>query len=439
MATPTWKALAAAIVIVLVVVSSFAYYEFYYLPQEQCDPLHPGSAVKSQLSSTTFGPVTEYRLPSQGRWPNAVTTAPDGSVWLAEEEITGVAHLYPGNGTLVEYAWPGYPTPRPPDCLYAASSSGIALWNGRVWVADEFNNAILGVDPGDGSTVRVNTTADSQFPYWLATGPDGNLWFTSDNTPGALGRKFPNLTLSVIKLRGIGADEPIQLTFVNSSLAFFAALNEQENKTTKGCICTGHIYSFDPSDVPSTLAPKVVGGNYTLLLPTSVSYSDGRIWVAQHGPSSVLSYDFATGAWAKYPTTTVPWSTTLPLVIIADGDRVWFNEHYANKIAILNSTEGTLTEISESNPPASGPSGIQNEESIALGGGGLWFTSETGNYVGFISGAFKPSFEVLPSGGTSLQSRQGGAPPWPCGSPGLGRLPWASTSPTPRGTGRFLA
>ncbi len=407
----TRNALAAVGLLVIVAVAGFAYYyeTYYATPTAQCDPIAPGSISRSHVTSTTFGGVTEYKLPSQGRWPNAITTAPDGSVWFAEEETPGVAHLYPGNGTLVEYAWPGYPTPQPPDCLHSASSSGIALWEGRVWVADEYGNAILGVNPGDGSTVRVNTTSGAQFPYWLAVGPDGNLWFTSDNTPGALGRIFPNLTLSTVRLRGIGADEPIQLSFVNSSLAFIAALNLQENATTKGCICTGHVYSFDPSEVSSAITPAVVGGGYTLTLPTSVSYSDGRIWVAQHGPSSVLSYDFATGQWTKYPTSTVPWSTTLPLVAIANGSRVWFNEHDANKIAILNSTGGTLTEISESNPPASGPAGVQNDESISLGAGGLWFTSETGNYVGFVSSTYQPEFSVSPAENGTLTVPPGGS------------------------------
>ncbi|MDE1858501.1 MAG: hypothetical protein KGI26_05505 [Thaumarchaeota archaeon] len=411
MAKLTRSALAAVGLVALVVASGFGYYyEAYYLPQQPaCDPVVPGSISRTQVSSVTFGAVTEYKLPSQGRWPNAVTAAPDGSVWFAEEEIPGVGHLYPGNGTLVEYAWPGYATPKPPDCLYAASSSGIALWDGRVWAADEYGNAILGVNPGDGSTVRINTTAGALYPYWLAAGPDGNLWFTSDNTPGSLGRIFPNLTLSVVRLNGIGTDEPIQLTFANSSLAFVAAINEAENATTKTCICSGHIYSFDPADASSAVTPSVVGGDYALQLPTSVSYSDGRVWVAQHGPSSVLGYDYASGQWTKYPTSTVPWSTTLPLVIVANGSRVWFNEHYANKIAMLDGAQGTLTEVSESNPPASGPTGIQNDESIALGAGGLWFTSETANYVGFVSADYRPGFSVAVAGNGSVTMPPGGS------------------------------
>ena len=403
MPKPTWKAMAAVAVAVVVAVSSLVVYESYYV-KPGCEPVTPGTPLVSRLSKVTFGGVTEYELPSQGRAPNAVTTAPDGSVWFAEQEVPGVAHFYPSNGTLVEYAWSGYPTPKAPDCLASANVFGIAIWGGDVWAADQYGNAILGVNPSGGATVRVNASSRAQYPYWLAVGPDGDLWYTSDNTlaPPALGRILPNLTVSVIELKGMGTDQPLQLTFVNSSLAFVAAYNEGVNKTTQTCICTGHIYSFDPSDASSALTPRVVGGNYTIQLPTSVSYSDGKVWVAQHGPSSVVSYDFATGAWTEYPTSTVPWSTTLPLAIVAGGGRVWFNEHYANKMAVLDSDSGTLTEISESDPPAASAAGIQNDESFALGGGGVWFTSWSGNYIGYIGGSYAPAFQLSAAGSDSV-------------------------------------
>jgi streptogramin lyase len=393
----------------LVILSGFAFYEEYYTaPSSSCAPIRGGTFVKSHVTNTTFGGITEWALPSQGRWPMAVTTAPDGSAWFAEEEVPGVAHFYPKNGTLVEYAWTGYPTPRTPDCLYSASSSGIALWNGRVWAADEFGDAIIGVRPGDGSVVRINTTSNAAYPYWLAVGPDGNLWLTSDNTPPALGRIFPNLTLSIIKLEGLPQESPIQLNFVNSSLALLSTVNEGENLTSKTCLCTGHVYSFDPSRVSSGITPVAVGGGFKLILPTSVAYSDGRIWVAQHGPSSIASYDIASGAWTKYPTSTVPWSTTLPLVIMANGSEVWFNEHYANKIAVLDGGTQTLVEYSESNPPASSGAGVQNDESIALANGGIWFTSFSGNYVGFLSASYRPSFQVIAGTSDSVTVAPGG-------------------------------
>lgn len=406
------RTLAAIAVLAMVVVSGFAAYEEYYAaPGSQCDPIPPGTVRKSQVTSTAFGAVTEWALPSQGRWPNAVAVASDGSIWFAEEEVPGVAHLYPSNGTLVEYPWPGYATPKPPDCSAPASSFGIAIWGGRVWATDQFadhgTGAVIGLDPGDGSVVKVNATTRASSPYWVASGPDGNLWFTSDNTtqhPARLGRIYPNLTLSVVNLVGVPKyEEPIQLDFVNSSLAFVSALDVvTQNSTTKDCVCEGHIYSFNPSDPSTSIPASVVGGSYKVLLPSSVSYSDGRVWVAQHGPSSVLSYDLGTKVWTKYPTSLVPWSTSLPYYVYASGNEVMFNEHYANKIALLHVSAGTLTEYSESTPPASGPQGIQNDESIAPAGGGLWFSSLSGNYVGFVSSTYAPSFSV--SSGTSTVS-----------------------------------
>jgi streptogramin lyase len=397
----------------MVAVASIAVYEVYSAgAQSPCLPFQGNHPVRSQVENVTFGGVTEFNLPSPGRDPNAIAVAPDGSVWFTEMEVPGVAHLYPDNGTLVEYPWSGYPPPTniAGYCSPQSEAFGIALWNGRVWGADLFNNVIVGVSPSDGSVVKVNTTNVAPYPYWLSVGPDGALWFTSENTPPRLGRIAPNLSMSIIALQGLGQDEPIQLTFVNSSLAYLAAINQQENKTTQACICTGHIYSFDPASVSSTITPTLVGGNYTLVLPTSVAYSNGMIWVTQHDASSIVGYDVASGKWTNYPTTAEPFvGVTLPLVVEASGSEVWFNEHYANKIAHLNPGTDTLTEYSETKIPISNGSQIQNDESIALAPGRLWFTSISGNYLGFVNTDYNPGFNVTVSGTNTAILGAGGS------------------------------
>jgi len=404
------RELLAVLVLASILIASFAAYEIYYAnPGPSCQAIQGGTSVRSQTSKVQFGAVTEYKLPGLDRWPNAVTTSPDGSVWFTEEEVPGVAHLFPNNGTLVEYAWPGYSVPKLPDCIPNAISFGIAFWNGRVWAADELGNKMIGVNPSDGSAVSVDTTGRAPLPYWLAAGPDGNLWFTSDSTPARLGRIEPNMSLDVINLQGLGQENPIQLDFVNSSLAYFSAINLSDNSTTHSCICTGHIYSFNPELVSSTISPVKVGGSFTLVLPLSVSYSKDGLWVAQHGSSSVVEYNFTTGAWTRYPTSIVSWvDTTLPYEIQADGGRVWFNEHYANKIALLNPSAGTLVEYSESRPPASGANDIQNDESIDAVSGGIWFTSLSGNYVGFVDSNYDPGFQFAAAGSNTKTVPPGG-------------------------------
>ena len=406
--------MAVIAIAAIIAVSSFAVYEGYKVgPSVPCQVVRAGGTVRSQLSETAFGGVTEFALPGPNRWANAITNASDGSVWLAEQELPGVAHFFPANGTLVEYAWPGYSPPKTPDCSATINVSGMAVWNGRVWAADEFDNRTIGLNPNDGSVVSVDSTAGAPLPYWLAVGPDGDLWFTSNNfagQPTRLGRILPNLTLDVIDLAGLGNYQPVQLDFVNSTLALLSTIDQAENSTTHACQCTGHVYSFNPADAGETITPALVGGGYTLRLPNSLAYSNGSVWVTQHYGSSLARYDFATHKWTKYPTSIVPWIyTTLPYVIQAEGGRLWFNEHYANKIALLNPQKGTLTELSEANPPINDPTEIQNDLSIAASPQGLWFTSMTGNYLGFVSSGYAPAFSIAPSGNDTATVAPGGS------------------------------
>ena len=405
------KARIAAAVAVLALVAGAAFLAYWYFSpggSSACLSYRSGTKVVVQTDRSVFGAVTEYKIPGQDRWPNAVTTDKDGSVWFVEQDVPGLGHLFPSNGTLVEYPWPGYPTPKLPDCIPYVSASGIAVWNGRVWAADEFGNSIVGVDPADGSVRSINVSGIAQFPYWLSAGPDGALWFTSDSSPAKLGRIQAAMNVSSIALSGLGRDQPLQLDFVNSSLAFLSAINEGTNSTTHACVCDGRIYSFDPSSATSSVTPLLVGGGHRLVLPTSVSYSDGAVWVAQHGSSTVASYSLASGVWTNYPTSIVPWTdTTLPLLVDASGGKVWFNEHLANKIALLDPASATLTEYSESAVPATGASGIQNDLSIHGTEGGAWFTSMSGNYVGYVDGSHDPGIHVTASGGNAARLAPG--------------------------------
>jgi streptogramin lyase len=409
------RATALLLVAVVAVASVGAYEVFFSAGQAACPTVQSGAPLKSQVASSTFGAVTEYGMPGKSRFPNAITVASDGSVWFAEQNIPGVAHLFPSNGTLVEYAWPGYPRVSPPDCVRPVVVSGIAIWNGRVWGADEFGSAVVGVNPKDGSsvsvntTISINTTVRGDYPYWLAVGPDGALWYTSDDSPATLGRIQPDMSVSVVSLNGMGEDVPLQLEFVNSSLAYIDAINQSENQTTHACVCTGDVFAFDPSNVGPVISPVRVGGGHILLLPTSVSYSEGSLWVAQHVAASVVRYDLSTMAWTTYPTSLVSYEgTTIPLEIQSVGDRVWFSEHYANKIGLIDPAAGTLTEYSESNPPADNYTQIQNDEAIAATSGGVWFTSLTGNYVGFVDSSYDPRFTVSASGAAVATVAPGG-------------------------------
>jgi len=377
-------------------------YAFFTLtPSNPCEPLGGRAQLKSTLTHTNITALTEWRLPDPIRYSNAIVIAPDGSVWFGEQAVPGVAHLFPNNGTLIEYAWPGTEAQIQGSCSFKASIWGIALWEGMIWATDQDGNSIIGLNPVNGSFVTLNLPQPNSSPYTLTAGPDGALWFTALTETAFIGRVSPGLTVSMYPVLNRTDEIPTDIQFVNSSYAYFTALDPYKS-TPSG------VYSFDPQDVAGGISATQIGGNATLTETTSVAASSSVVWVVQHITSNIWGYDLATHEWTVYPTSTENYTTTtLPYFVGTSGNVVWFNEHYGNKIAELNPAPmGTLTEFSEADPPVANGTQIQNDLTIATAPGGLWFTSMTGNYIGFASASYKPSFEVSVKGPDSLTLSQ---------------------------------
>ena len=387
----------AVVVVVIVVVAGFAVYGLVVL-QAPCQPGRSSQSTSTLPGPTVFGPVTEYRLPNGPKWANGVAAAPDGSVWFGEQATPGLAHFDPASRTLTEYTWPCYQTTKTGGPV--ASIWGVTIWNGRVWAADGDSNRLVGLDPGDGSTVYVNTSS-AKFPYLLAQAPEGSLWFSALSSPARLGKLGPDQSLTVYSISGLGSKEPIQIQFANSTVAYLVALNPS-NATDSG------LYWFNPVGINSTITATRIGGGFSLFYPQALSVSGSSVWVAQHLPSNVLRFDAPSGNWTVYPTSTVSYERyTLPYFIQSQGTRVWFNEHYGNKIAMVDPAQGTLTEYSEANPPISNSSEIQNDLTFAATPTGAWFTSTTADYVGFVN-ASGPSFSVAAHGSNRMSLALGG-------------------------------
>lgn len=352
----------------------------------QCIPVAANpKPVKSQLPSVTFGAVTKFALPTPGRSSNAIAAAPDGSVWFGEQALPGLGHLFP-NGTLVEYQWPFDDSGSGNLCSSRTSIWGIALWDGKVWASDVAGNQLVGLDPANDSLTRVSVPTKGAYPYTMTVGPDGqSLWFT-ELFASKIGRLFPNQTIKEYTV-GNGQATPTQVTFANDTLGYFVNVGSGLNSLPPAA------FSFNPQAVSSSQA--LVGGNQTLYSPNSLSLGDGGLWLTQHAASSVVFYNFTGRTWTTYPTSTVSYiDTTLPYWVQTNGTQLWFNEHYANRMADLDTKTGTITEYSLADPPISNSSQIENALTFALGGNRVWFTEWTANYVGFVNPAIGPGFDV---------------------------------------------
>ena len=384
-----------AIILLFIVASVGGFYAYQHLtPGASCsDPLGTAKILRTQLAPPkTIGGVTEYTLPTPLRAPNAPTVAPDGSVWFGEQSVAGLAHFYPNNGTLVEYAWPySYPAPQSTGGLCGNKSDiwGLTLWNGKVWESDTSGNQIVSLDPSTGQFSSVKIPTNSSYPYTLTPGPNDTLWFT-ELFGSKVGELSSNGTLREYSLPGGVNAAPVEIVFANSTTGFYSDVGEAGANN-------GGIYSFNVSH----FSPVLLGGQ-RLSEPASLTYDAGAIWVALHGSSSVASYDLATKAWSYYPTTPIGWSeTTLPYFVNSNGTFIWLNEHYGNRIARIDTANGSLTEYSESSQPING-STIGNALTFALGDGRAWFTQWTDNGLGYVDASYDPGFYTSVTGNSTV-------------------------------------
>ncbi len=394
------KLATAAVLVAVVLVAGFAAYYFVLQPQGPCMPLGGTKVLKSVVTSSEFGAITEYALPSPSRWSNAITVAQDGSVWFGEQSVPGVGHLFT-NGTLMEYPWPSAAHPSSKACGFEASIWGVVNWNGMVWGANGDDNALIGINPQTGATRVINVSSVAGFPYSLSVAPDGSLWFTSLINPAVLGRIGLDYTVTQLHVNGIGGQYPAQLDFVNSSYAYMITLDRFND--------SGGLYSFNPASASTAVNTQRQGKSFVLQAPDSLAVVGNTVWVAQHGPANLAAFNVTSGAWTLYPTTHLGSNiTTLPYFVSEGPGGVWFNEHYGNRIGFIDQAKKTLTEYSESNPPVTNESEIGNDLTIAPAPGGIWFTSTTGNYVGFANASYAPGFSVSVAGGSSASVQAGG-------------------------------
>jgi len=406
---------------------------FYALSQNRSYPCGPQSMVqKTNLAPPVqFGAVTKYLLP-QNRSPNAITVAPDGSVWFAELGVPGVAHLYQ-NGTLVEYRWPyTYPASSSSSegtiCSDWTNTWGIAVWDGDVWGTNGATDSIVGLNPSTDSfqTMQVKT---GSFPYTLTVGPDNRLWFTQLPFLPEVGTVDPSShQVSYHPLPDGTNALATSVTFQNATLGYVLSAFANSNG--------GEVFSFNPSasNVTFTLvggaspgaaqSSQIATAGNGPSTPTSVAVGEGGIWVTEHSTSDMDFYNARTMQWQAYPTPTVSYaSVTLPYFDVSNGTTVWFNEHFANRLAVICCNRTSLTEYSLSDPPASSISTIDNAETIALASDRVWFTEMTANYVGFVSDSYDPPFSISLASNSTIEMQ--------AGSTARVQLKLSGTSPTP--------
>lgn len=301
----------------------------------------------------------------------------------------------------MEYVWPfNYSFQSGKNaCSFKTDTWGIALWNGRVWATDVVGNQLVGLDSRTGSVTTVKLAANDSFPYSLTAGPDGSLWFT-ELSSSRIGRLYSNGTLVEYPLQQGGLKEsPTEIAFANSTLGYYVSVGAGSGGSGPA------IYAFNPQH----FSPYQIAMNVTIVYPDSIAVAEGGLWIDQHGPSIIAFYNLRTNQLVPYPTSSITYTNTvLPYTVKANGSHIWFNEHYGNRMAVIDYAKGTLTEYSEADPPVTSASQIDNTLTFALGNDRAWFTGWTANYIGYVNASYRPSFSAPVLSNSILTIPRGG-------------------------------
>jgi streptogramin lyase/plastocyanin len=211
---------------------------------------------------TTSGNVTEYYLPV-GQFADAVAKGPDGNVWFTSTDFrnsTGFIGQITPTGTITEYVIP----------THAAGPQDIVTGpDGNLWFAEAQVNKVGKITPSGIFTEYAATTHDA--PYFIAAGPDGNLYATSYlgiwriTTAGVITQYSDPADFSWSDII-LGPDK--QMWFTNVEWGMLQEFNPK-TQTFSNAIATGSGYTW---------WGLTVGG-------------DGDIWIADNGYKTIDVYE----------------------------------------------------------------------------------------------------------------------------------------------------
>jgi streptogramin lyase len=265
--------------------------------------------------------------------------------------LLGISIATPARGQ----AFTEFPIPT----LLAGSLAIASGPDGNLWFTESgfTANKIGRITPAGLITEFSIPTANS-FPLGIVTGPDGNLWFTERNS-----NKIARITTA-------GVITEVITTAFNSNPQFITAGPDgnlwftEYNGQKIGRITTAGVLTEFPVG-PGRQPHGIAAG------------PDGNLWFTEFLGNQIGRIT-TSGTITEFP---IPTSDSRPYDIATGTDgNLWFTEQMGNRIGRIT-TAGVITEYPLPTA-ASGPTGI-----AAGPDGALWFTQQYGNRIGRITTA----------------------------------------------------
>jgi streptogramin lyase len=292
------------------------------------------------------GGITEFPLGESLTAVSAITSGPDGNLWVALPNARTIDRITTG-GTITEFK------------LTSASASGQLIQSittgpdGALWFTEAGVGGSIGRISTDGQVTEFplpqagsNSIGSGSDPEGIVAGPDGNLWFT-ETIGRTVDRISPSGQLTVFPT---GVSDPEGITVGSDGALWFAGSDAIGRISTDGQV---------------TEFPAPASGGAIAAGP------DGALWFSESGKIGRISTD---GQVTEFTISSGP--SPIGAITAGPDGALWFTETDNNTVGRI-STDGQVTEF-PLNPAPPNPFGIGRVPSgIATGSdGALWFTEE---------------------------------------------------------------
>jgi len=347
--------------------------------------------------------IAEFKVPTVCAQPLAITTDPVGNVWFTESNAGKLAKFDPFSRLFTEYEntrWPKGDQSMMWGIDYAVDEN--------IWFTDESHDVLWKF-----SIIKKNYTSFS-FPVSnnVATFPQRLI---IDNK---------NILVNDLLGNKITSFDSTQL----ANELNYSIINSEVNNTVTGSPTIdsngklwyivwvpqkglGALVSYDRQANIGTVFKLPVG----IIAPNGISSDhQNNIWITDAATNFFISFDSTTQKFTKYVTSTPRQSVygnatgimknpnSSPYWNKVDNnDRVWFNEHFANSIAVFDPKTDSLIEylIPSQNPNWRDCTGLENcgtsmPLDFTINGDKIWFTEWVENNIGVLDSSIPLPIEV---------------------------------------------
>ncbi|MBV9648078.1 MAG: hypothetical protein JO043_11485 [Candidatus Eremiobacteraeota bacterium] len=284
--------------------------------------------------------------------PTDITLGPKGTALWIGSPCFGILRVTPkGIATAFNYQYP------PSGCNYPVSvTPGI---KGEVWFVDGPLNAVGAITPKGKITLYPLPTQPScniypSYPNGIVEGPDGAMWFTTQNAGDVLCANANTSAVGRITASGqmtlyytgppgtIHTYNPSGYIAVGSDGAMYFPAGDPSSPQhlVVGRITTAGTISFT-NEVYCSASTACISNTFGI-----TEGPDGNMWISEYFDGVFVRYTVATGGVTVFPVPGAVGGNTNPigprrLVIGPDGG-MWFTTYTALELGRLT-TDGTIT------------------------------------------------------------------------------------------------